>query len=58
MKYTLDFFALKMHREENHYAWHCFQNRKIASIGAFFRLVQNENVLLSIFLSINKGNDF
>lgn len=46
MKYTLDFFALKMHREENHYAWHCFQNRKIASIGAFFSLVQNENVLL------------
>lgn len=36
---------------------HCFQNSKIVSIGIFFRFLQKENVL-SLFLSINKGNDF
>lgn len=36
---------------------YCFQNSKIVSIEIFFRCLQKENVL-SLFLSINKGNDF
>lgn len=56
--YALDFFALIMLREENHYARYCFQNRKITSIGIFFRFVQKESVLSPFFLSINKGNYF